>query len=103
MPRAVVSRLIVCSYGAGSPTTWIAGVAAFAEGEAAMMLPSQRPGRRRAVVGAVGAVALAGATFLGSAAAASAEPPTPPPPVPPNCSPADWAGLRAGVAAALSV
>ena len=68
-----------------------------------MMLPSQRLGQRRAVAGAVGAVALAGATFLGSAAAASAEPPTPPPPAPPNCSPADWAGLRAGVAAALSV
>ena len=66
-----------------------------------MMLPSQRPGRR-AVVGAVGAVALAGAMFLGGAAAASAEPPTPPPPAPPNCSPADWAGVRAGVAAAVS-
>ena len=66
-----------------------------------MMVPSQRPGRR-AVVGAVGAVALAGAMFLGSAAAASAQPPTPPPPAPPNCSPADWAGVRAGVAAAVS-
>jgi heme-binding protein len=63
-----------------------------------MMLPSQRLGRRCRVVGAVGAVALAGATFLGSAAA-SAEPP---PPAPPGCSPADWAGVRAGVAAALS-
>jgi hemophore-related protein len=40
--------------------------------------------------------------FLGSAATASAEQPTPPPPAPPNCSPADWAGVRAGVAAALS-
>ena len=67
-----------------------------------MMLPSQRPGRR-AVVGAVGAVTLAGAMFLGSAAAANAQPPTPPPPAPPNCSPADWAGVRAGVAAAMSV
>jgi hemophore-related protein len=66
-----------------------------------MMLPSQRPGRR-AVVGAVGAVALAGAMFLGGAAAASAEPPMPPPPAPPNCSPADWAGVRAGVATAMS-
>ena len=66
-----------------------------------MMLSSQRPGRR-AVAGAVGAVALAGAMFLGSAAAASAEPPTPPPPAPPTCSPADWAGVRAGVAAAAS-
>jgi len=35
--------------------------------------------------------------FVRSAAAASAEPPTPP-----NCSPADWAGVRAGVAAATS-
>ena len=66
-----------------------------------MMLPSRGPGRR-AVVGAVGAVALAGAMFVGSAAAASAEPPMPPPPAPPNCSPADWAGVRAGVAAATS-
>ena len=66
-----------------------------------MMLPSGRPGHR-AVVGAVGAGALAGAMFLGGAAAASAEPPTPPPPAPPNCSPADWAGVRAGVAAAIS-
>ena len=66
-----------------------------------MMLPSRGFGRR-AVVGAVGAVALAGAMFVGSAAAASAEPPTPPPPAPPNCSPADWAGVRAGVAAATS-
>src|SRR6476620_8013993 len=66
-----------------------------------MMLPSRRPGRR-AVVGAVGAVALSGAMFVGSAAAASAEPPAPPPPAPPNCSPADWAGVRAGVAAATS-
>jgi hemophore-related protein len=65
-----------------------------------MMLPSGRPGRR-AGVGAVGAVALAGAMFLGGAAA-SAQPPTPPPPAPPNCSPADWAGVRAGVAAAVS-
>ena len=65
-----------------------------------MVLPSGRPGHR-AVAGAVGAVALA-AMFLGGAAAASAQPPTPPPPAPPNCSPADWAGIRAGVAAATS-
>src|SRR5829696_8272495 len=65
-----------------------------------MVLPSGRP-EQRAVAEAVGAVALAGAMFLG-AAAASAEPPTPPPPAPPNCSPADWAGVRAGVAAATS-
>ena len=36
-----------------------------------MMLPSQRPGRR-AVVGAVGAVALAGAMFVGGLATPSA-------------------------------
>jgi heme-binding protein len=66
-----------------------------------MVLPSGRPGHRE-VAGAVGAVALAGAIFLGGAAAASAQPPTPPPPAPPNCSPADWAGVRAGVAAAAS-
>ena len=66
-----------------------------------MVLPSGRPGHR-AVAGAVGAVALAGAMFLDGAAAASAQPPTPPPPAPPNCSPADWAGVRAGVAAATS-
>jgi hemophore-related protein len=66
-----------------------------------MMLPSGGLGHR-AVVGAVGAVAVAGALFVGSAAVASADPPTPPPAAPPNCSPADWAGVRAGVAAATS-
>jgi heme-binding protein len=66
------------------------------------MLPSGRR-RRRAVVGAIGAGAIAGAVLLGGAAAASADPPTPPPPAPPNCTPADWAGVRAGVAAATSV
>ncbi len=66
-----------------------------------MMLPSLGFGRRK-VVGAVGAVALVGAMFVGSTAAAGAEPPTPPPPAPPYCSPADWAGVRAGVAAATS-
>jgi heme-binding protein len=63
-----------------------------------MVLPSGGPGRR-AAAGVVGALALAGAMFLGGAAAASAQPP---PPAPPNCSPADWAGVRAGVAAATS-
>ena len=67
-----------------------------------MMLPSQRPGRR-AVVGAVGAVTLAGTMFLGERRGRKCPPPTPPPPAPPNCSPADWAGVRAGVAAAMSV
>ena len=65
-----------------------------------MVLPSGRP-RHWAAAEAVGAVALAGAMFLGGTAAASAQPP-PPPPAPPNCSPADWAGVRAGVAAAMS-
>ncbi|MCV7150819.1 heme-binding protein [Mycobacterium pyrenivorans] len=58
--------------------------------------------RQRAALGAVGAAALAVATLFGGAAAATAQPPTPPPPAPPNCSPADWAGVRAGVAAATS-
>ncbi|BBZ64281.1 hypothetical protein MMON_55820 [Mycolicibacterium monacense] len=62
------------------------------------MLPSQHFGHR-AVIGAIGAGAVAGAVFFGGAAVASAQPPVPPPP---NCSPADWAGVRAGVAAALS-
>ena len=66
-----------------------------------MILPSGRI-RRRAIVGAVGAGALAGAALFCGAAAA-AQPPTPPPPAPPNSSPADWAGVRAGVAAATSV
>ena len=62
-----------------------------------MMLPPGRPGRRT-LVGAVGAVALASVVFLGGTAPAAAQPP----PAPPNCSPADWAGVRAGVAAAVS-
>ena len=61
------------------------------------MLWSGRP-EHRAGVGAVAAVTLAGAMFLGTAAPSSAQPP----PAPPNCSPADWAGVRAGVAAAAS-
>lgn len=61
-----------------------------------MMVRSHRRGRR-AGTGAIGAAALAGAIILGSAATADAQPPAPP-----NCSPADWAGVRAGVAAALS-
>jgi len=60
-----------------------------------MLLPSQRFGGRAVV----GALALAGAVLVGGGATASAEPP----PAPPNCSPADWAGVRAGVAAATSV
>jgi heme-binding protein len=64
------------------------------------MLRSGRPAHR-VIAGAVGAVAFAGAMFLGSAAPSNAQPP-PAPPAPPNCSPADWAGVRAGVAAAVS-
>lgn len=61
------------------------------------MLWSGRP-EHRAGVGAVAAVTLVGAIFLGTSAPSSAQPP----PAPPNCSPADWAGVRAGVAAAAS-
>ncbi|PRC41535.1 hemophore-related protein [Mycobacterium sp. ITM-2017-0098] len=62
-----------------------------------MMLALGR-NRQRAMV--VGAGALAGAMLFGGAATASAQPPAP---KPPNCTPADWAGVRAGVAAATSV
>ncbi|WP_137148396.1 heme-binding protein [Mycolicibacterium sp. CR10] len=65
------------------------------------MMLSLRRVRQRAVICAVGAGALAGAMLFGGAAAATAQP-SPPPPAPPNCSPADWAGVRAGVAAATS-
>ncbi|KWX68761.1 heme-binding protein [Mycobacterium sp. NAZ190054] len=65
-----------------------------------MTLPLRRLGRRT-LVSAVSAVVFGGATLLGGAAA-GAQPPAPPPPAPPNCSPADWAGVRAGVAAAVS-
>ena len=56
--------------------------------------------RHRAIAGAVYIGALAGAALFCLAPAATAQPPTP---APPNCSPADWAGVRAGVAAATSV
>lgn len=62
-----------------------------------MKLPS-RVSMTRAMVGTVGAGAVVGAMLL-SATTASAEPSVPPQP---NCSPADWAGVRAGVAAATS-
>jgi hemophore-related protein len=52
----------------------------------------------RAVVGALGAGAIAG-TLLSSAAGIAAADPTP---RPPNCSAADAAGVAAGVATALS-
>jgi heme-binding protein len=52
----------------------------------------------RAVVGAIGAGAIAG-TLLSSAAGIAAADPTP---RPPNCSAADVAGVAAGVATALT-
>ncbi|MBI5338632.1 hemophore-related protein [Mycobacterium sp. BK558] len=63
-----------------------------------MMLSPNRI-RPRTMAGAVGAGVLAGAMLFGGAAAATAQPPSP---KPPNCTPADWAGVRAGVAAATS-
>lgn len=63
-----------------------------------MTLPSRRFGRG-ALAGAIGTVALAGAAVFGGASAAAQPPPAP---KPPNCTPADWAGVRAGVAAAVS-
>jgi len=56
------------------------------------MLPSARPARR-AVMGAIGAGALAGAALFG-AAIASADPP---PPVPPPCTAAELARVMSGV------
>ncbi len=53
---------------------------------------------RRAIVGAIGAWAIAG-TLLSSAAGSAAADPTP---RPPNCSAADVAGVAAGVATALT-
>jgi heme-binding protein len=50
---------------------------------------------RRAVVGAIGAGAVAGATLLAAAPSALADPP-------PNCTAADLAGVAAGVSAATS-
>ena len=59
------------------------------------MLSSARPARR-AVMGAIGAGALAGAMLLG-AAVATAQPPMPPPPVPPPCTAAELARVMSGV------
>ena len=59
------------------------------------MLPSARPARR-AVMGAIGAGALAGAVFFGAAATAAAQP-LPPPPVPPPCTAAELARVMSGV------
>ena len=57
------------------------------------MLPSARPARR-AVRGAIGTGALAGAMFFGTGATAAAQPP---PPVPPPCTAAELARIMSGV------
>jgi heme-binding protein len=57
------------------------------------MLSSARPARR-AITGAIGAGALAGAVLFGAAATATAEPP---PPVPPPCTAAELAHVMSGV------
>ena len=64
--------------------------------EGAIMLPSARPARR-AVMGAIGAGALAGAMFFGAAATAAAQPIPPPPPFPPPCTAAELARVMSGV------
>ncbi|HUO37534.1 MAG TPA: heme-binding protein [Mycobacterium sp.] len=51
--------------------------------------------RRRAVVGAIGTVAVAGGLLIGAAPSALADPP-------PNCTAADLAGIASGVSAATS-
>ena len=55
------------------------------------MLPSARPARR-AVMGAIGAGALAGAMFFGAAGTAAAQPP-----FPPACTAAELARVMSGV------
>ena len=57
------------------------------------MLPSALP-VRRAIRGAIGIGALAGAVLFGAAAIASADPP---PPVPPPCTAAELARVMSGV------
>jgi hemophore-related protein len=67
--------------------------------EGANMLPSVRP-VRRAIKGAIGTGALAGAMLFGAAAIATAQPPMPPPgppPVPPPCTAAELARVMSGV------
>ena len=63
--------------------------------EGAIMLPLARPARR-AVMGAIGAGALAGAMLFGAAATAPAQPP-PPAPVPPPCTAAELSRVMSGV------
>jgi hemophore-related protein len=55
---------------------------------------------RRALIGAIGTGATAGAMLLGGASLASAQPPPAPPP--PDCTAADLARVSAGVAQATS-
>ena len=57
------------------------------------MLPSVRPARR-AIKGAIGTGALAGAMLFGAAATATAEPPAP---IPPPCTAAELARVMSGV------
>ena len=57
------------------------------------MLPSARPARR-AVMGAIGVGAIAGAMLFGAAVTATAQPP---PPVPPPCTAAELARVMSGV------
>ena len=59
------------------------------------MLPLARPARR-AVMGAIGAGALAGGVLFGIAASATAQPP-PPAPVPPPCTAAELSRVMSGV------
>jgi hemophore-related protein len=59
------------------------------------MLPLARPARR-AVMGAIGTGALAGAMLFGAAATAPAQPP-PPAPVPPPCTAAELSLVMSGV------
>jgi heme-binding protein len=61
--------------------------------EGANMLPSARPARR-AIRGAIGTGALAGAVLFGATAIASAQPP---PPAPPPCTAAELARVMSGV------
>jgi hemophore-related protein len=60
------------------------------------MLPSASPARR-AVIGVIGAGALASAIVFGAAATAGAQPPPPAPPIPPPCTAAELARVMSGV------
>ena len=60
------------------------------------MLPSARIARR-AITGAIGAGAMAGAVFFGVTVSATAQPLPPPAPVPPPCTAAELARVMSGV------